>query len=281
MTWTSAGPAMASLPRSARSSASSGARSASCERSETSQRRARLLRAGGAAEPAVMFRLIHAERAHHQVRTMCRALRVSVSGYYAWRSRPPSVRSVQDAELTRAICRIHEASRGTYGRPGIHAELRYEGVRCSGKRVARLMRTGGLQGIPSRPRRRGLTRRRRGVAPRPDLVGRVFTASRPDKLWVGDISYVPTGEGWLYLATILDCFSRRIVGWRWPTTSGPSWWSTRSSWRRERPGGDRLPGGRTDRPGSVPEVAGACCRGSAPRARSSVRRRGSPTTRSR
>lgn len=160
----------------------------------------------------MIYRFIRAEKANHDVKTMCRLLGVSRSGYYAWRLRPPSARAIADAELTRAIVRIHEASRGTYGRPRVHAELRYEGRRCSGKRVARLMRGAGLHGIPSR-RRRSLTRRLPGVAPHPDLVGRVFGARELDRLWVADISYVPTGQGWLYLATILDCCSRRIVGW--------------------------------------------------------------------
>jgi putative transposase len=120
---------------------------------------------------------------------------------------------VHDLDLTRAIRRIHEASRGTYGRPRVHAELRYEGVRCSGKRVARLMREAGISGIPARRWRRGLTRRRPGVAPHPDLVERRFSAQAPDRLWVADVSYIPTGEGWLYLASILDCYSRSIVGW--------------------------------------------------------------------
>jgi putative transposase len=160
-----------------------------------------------------MFRLIHAEKANHQVRTLCRVFGVSVSGYYAWCSRPPSAHTLRDLDLTRAIRRIHEASRGTYGRPRVHAELRYEGVHCSGKRVARLMREAGISGIPARRWRRGLTRRRRGVAPHPDLVERRFSAQAPDRLWVADVSYIPTGEGWLYLASILDCYSRSIVGW--------------------------------------------------------------------
>jgi putative transposase len=159
------------------------------------------------------FRFIAAERATHKVATMCRVLGVSRSGFHAWAVRPPSRRAVANAELTRAITRIHQASRGTYGRPRVHAELGYEGVRCSPKRVGRLMRAAGLQGIPAPHRRRVLTRRRPGVAPHPDLVGRVFSAPAPDRLWVADISYVPTGEGWLYLATILDCCSRRIVGY--------------------------------------------------------------------
>ena len=160
-----------------------------------------------------MFRLIRAEKANHHVRTMCRVLGVSVSGYYAWCSRPPSARALGDLDLSRSIRRIHEASRGTYGRPRVHAELRYEGIRCSGKRVARLMREAGICGIPARRWRRGLTRRRAGVAPHPDLVERRFSAPAPDRLWVADVSYIPTAEGWLYLATILDCFSRSIVGW--------------------------------------------------------------------
>jgi putative transposase len=164
-----------------------------------------------------MYRFISAEKANYHVRTLCRVLGVSSSGYYAWCSRPPSVRSLHDAELTRAIVRIHQTSRCTYGRPRIHAELRYEGMRCSGKRVARLMRAAAIAGIPARRRRRGLTRRRPGVAPHPDLVGRRFSAPQPDRLWVADITYVPTGEGWLYLATILDCCSRRIVGWSMTT----------------------------------------------------------------
>ncbi len=98
----------------------------------------------------MIYRFIRVEKAHHPVTMLCRVLGVSCSGYYAWGSRPPSHRSIVDGELSRAIRRIHEASRGTYGRPRIHAELRYEGTRCSGKRVARLMRTAGLHGIPAR-----------------------------------------------------------------------------------------------------------------------------------
>jgi len=160
----------------------------------------------------MIYRFIRAEKAHHTVAMLCRVLGVSRSGYYAWRSRSPSDRSIVDAELIRAIERIHVASRGTYGRPRVHAELRYEGTRCSPKRVARLMREAGLHGIPAR-RRRGLTRPRPGAVPQPDLVGRRFVAQALDRLWVADISYVPTGEGWIYLATILDVCSRRVVGW--------------------------------------------------------------------
>jgi putative transposase len=161
-----------------------------------------------------VFRFIHAEKATFPVSFMCRMLGVSRSGYYAWCSRPPSRRAVVDAKLTTDIKRIHKASRETYGWPRVLAELQYEGTTCGGKRVFRLMAAAGIQGIPARRgRRRGLTRRRPGVAPHPDLVERNFVAPVPDLLWVADITEIRTGEGKLYLATILDCCSRRIVGW--------------------------------------------------------------------
>jgi putative transposase len=160
-----------------------------------------------------VFRFVERERQEHPVATMCRVLGVSTSGYYAWRKRGPSARSQADAELAQRIARIHARSRGTYGAPRIHAELRLEeGVRCSRKRVARLMRQHGLVGVHRR-RPRGLTRRDRGATPRPDLVHRQFTVSAPNRLWVADITQHETGEGWLYVAAILDAFSRRVVGW--------------------------------------------------------------------
>jgi len=152
------------------------------------------------------------ERAAHHVTTLCRVLGVSPSGYYAWEERPPSVRAQADQVLLAEIRTIHERSRGTYGAPRIHAELHAQGVRCGRKRVARLMRAANLVGAQRR-RYRGTTRRDRQAMAAPDLVGRDFAASAPDQLWVADITYVPTGEGWLYLATVLDAWSRRIVGW--------------------------------------------------------------------
>jgi putative transposase len=153
------------------------------------------------------------EKAQHSVVTLCRVLGVSKSGYYAWHSRGPSRRAQEDADLIRRIRLIHEESRGTYGSPRIHAELRLgAGIRCSKKRVARLMRQCGLQGVS---RRKGpcTTRRNRDRQPAPDLVRRDFHAKAPDRLWVADITQHPTGEGWLYTAAILDVFSRRVVGW--------------------------------------------------------------------
>jgi putative transposase len=159
------------------------------------------------------FRLIEQEKAHHAVSQLCRVLGVSRAGFYAWQSRPPSARAVADQQLTAQIRKIHARSRGTYGAPRIHAELRLDhGVQVSRKRVARLMRAAGVAGCHRR-RRHGLTRRDSTTPPAPDLIGRQFTAERPDALWVADITYVPTWSGWLYLAVVLDCFSRRVVGW--------------------------------------------------------------------
>jgi len=152
------------------------------------------------------------EKASHHIATLCRVLGVSSSGYYAWCDRPLSMRARTDQALLDQIQAIHERSRGTYGAPRIHAELRAQGVRCGRKRVARLMREANLIGAQRR-RYRGTTRQDRQAVPAPDLVQRDFTASAPDRLWVADITYVATGEGWLYLATVLDAWSRRIVGW--------------------------------------------------------------------
>lgn len=148
----------------------------------------------------------------HSVALMCRVLGVSESGYYAWRARGPSTRAVEDAELVERIRRIHEVSRGTYGRPRVLRELAACGIHVGGKRVARLMRAAGLQGV-SRRKRHVTTRRDPASRAAPDLVKRQFRAEAPDKLWVADITYIPTGAGFLYLAVVLDVFSRRVVGW--------------------------------------------------------------------
>jgi putative transposase len=158
------------------------------------------------------FRLIEAERANYPVAVLCRILGVSKSGYYAWRCRPPSKRSGEDAALTKKIREVHLRSRETYGSPRVHAELRAMGVRCGRRRVARLMRVAGLRGC-MRPKKRGSTHRDPRAAPAPDLLGRDFVAGRPNRVWLADITYVPTQEGFLYLAFILDTHSRRIVGW--------------------------------------------------------------------
>ncbi len=157
------------------------------------------------------YQLIDAEKANFPVRVLCRVLGVSISGYYYWKGRPPSKRSSQDAALTEKIREIHRRSRQTYGSPRVHAELRALGSRCSRKRVERLMRQAGLRGC-MRGRTRGTTRRGKRSAAE-DLLKRDFVATQVDKVWVADITYVPTQEGFLYLAFILDVHSRRIVGW--------------------------------------------------------------------
>ena len=157
-----------------------------------------------------------ANQAAYPIATMCRLLGVSTSGYYAWRNRPPSARAVRDAQLQSRIRAIHAASHGTYGAPRIHAELAAEGWPVGRKRVARLMRAAGVSGAS---RRKGVrtTQRRQGARPAPDLVDRNFAAEAPDRLWVADITYIPTWAGFLYLAVVLDAFSRRIVGWAMAT----------------------------------------------------------------
>ena len=160
-----------------------------------------------------VFRFITAEKASFPVAFMCRRLGVSRSGYYAWRRRAPSRRAVADAALSETIRQIHAGSRGTYGAPRVHAELAaVQAVRCGRKRVARLMRAAGLVGV-CRRRTAATTRRDRTGEPADDLVHRTFHASTPDRLWVADITYLPTRQGFLYLAVVLDAYSRRVVGW--------------------------------------------------------------------
>jgi putative transposase len=143
----------------------------------------------------------------------CRVLGVSASGFYEWRSRRPSARQLADEQLTAKITAIHQASRGSYGSPRVHAELRLgQDLRCGRKRVERLMRQAGLAGIYRR-RYRGCTVRDPAATPHPDLVSRLFRADGPDKLWVTDITQHRTGQGWLYCAVVLDVWSRRVVGW--------------------------------------------------------------------
>jgi putative transposase len=159
------------------------------------------------------FRFIDAEKATYPIALLCRVLGVSRAGYYGWRRRPPSSRAAADAALSATIRAIHGASRGTYGAPRVRAELAdAHGVRCSRRRVARLMRGAGLAGCHHRRAVR-TTRRDAAAAPAPDLVGRCFAAAAPDRLWTADITYLPTLAGFLYLAVVLDVFSRRVVGW--------------------------------------------------------------------
>ena len=147
-------------------------------------------------------------------------MRVSKSGFYDWRDRAPSARARADASLLEKIVSIHTDSRETYGAPRIHFELRTLGVRCARKRVARLMREAGLFGCGGRRKKTRTTVRSRTerTPPAPDLVKRDFAPEAPDRLWVADITYVRTWEGWLYLSFVLDTYSRRIVGWSMANT---------------------------------------------------------------
>jgi putative transposase len=161
-----------------------------------------------------VFRFVDAEKETFHVTTMCRVLGVSTQGYYAWRQRPPSARARYDAELTAQVERIHATSRQTYGAPRVHVELIACGpLFCGRNRVARLMRARGLVGRCGRRPAPKTTRRATTEPTVPDLVKRRFTAERPNAIWTADITYVPTWEGWLYLAVLLDLFSRAIVGW--------------------------------------------------------------------
>ena len=152
-----------------------------------------------------------ANQAIYGVATMCRVLAVSASGYYAWLKRPPSARARADVELTARICAIHQYSRGTYGAPRIRQELLAANIHAACKRVARLMRVAGLKGASRRPWVL-TTVRDRQARPAPDLVERNFTAAAPDCLWVAGITCIPAWAGFLYLAVVLDVFSRRIAG---------------------------------------------------------------------
>lgn len=150
----------------------------------------------------------------HSVKRACELLQVSRAAFYARRTDAPGPRAVRDAELTEKITEVHAVSRGSYGAPRIHAALQREGERCGRRRVARLMRQRGLQGQHRRRRQRTTIPDPR-AAVRPDLVLRDFqpNPAKRDVRWCGDVTYIPTEEGWLYLATVIDIASRRVVGW--------------------------------------------------------------------
>jgi putative transposase len=155
---------------------------------------------------------VEREKANYSIVLLCRVLHVSCSGYYAWRKREPSARTRADALLTERILSIHEQSRQTYGAPRVQADLAADGIRCGTKRVARLMRAAGIVGCHRR-REVGTTVREQSASVAPDRLERQFVAEAPNTKWTADITYVPTWCGFLYLAVVLDLFSRRIVGW--------------------------------------------------------------------
>lgn len=156
-------------------------------------------------------------QAVYPIRTMARVLKVSASGYYAWRNRPASARATADADLTRRIRTIHARSHGIYGAPRLCAELKAEGTAIGQKRVARLMRNAHLTGVSRRRNAPTTTWRHPDHRPANDLVRRNFAAEAANDLWVADITFVPTMAGFIYLAVVLDAWSRRIVGWAFST----------------------------------------------------------------
>jgi putative transposase len=158
------------------------------------------------------FRFIEDHRAMFLVRVMCAVLEVSASGYYAWRRRPDSARTQSNRALVDAIRRVHAESRRRYGSPRVHAALRAEGSPAGRNRVARLMRRHGIH-ARCRRRFRTTTDSNHALPLAPNLLARQFTAPAPNRVWLADITYVPTEEGWLYLAVVLDLFARKVVGW--------------------------------------------------------------------
>jgi putative transposase len=147
------------------------------------------------------------------VRGMCQVLSISVSGYYAWRQRRPSARQKANEAMVERIRAIHAESGATYGSPRLHAELAAQGIRCNKKRVERLMRVHRIQARQRKRRRPRTTDSKHSLPVAPNVLNRAFEAEAPDQKWVTDITYIPTAEGWLYLAAVMDLYSRRIVGW--------------------------------------------------------------------
>ena len=175
------------------------------------------------------YAFIREHVADFPIQIMCEVLGVSRSGYSGWASRPESARAVEDRAVAAEIRAAHEDSRGRYGSPRVHATLRAHGRRVGRKRVARLMRGMGLSARRKRRFRR-TTDSTHAFPVAPNLLGRDFTASAPDRVWLADLTYIWTAEGWLYLAVVLDLFSRRVVGWPWLTTSATNWRWLPSTW---------------------------------------------------
>jgi putative transposase len=159
------------------------------------------------------FRFIEDRRVDYPVKIMCDVLEVSRAGYYAWRSRPESARSAHNRELLEDIQQIHSDNRGRYGSPRVHVELKAQGRGVSRGRVERLMHRHGIRAIMARPRRVRTTDSRHDHPIAPNLIERDFVAATPNQIWLADITYIDTDQGWLYLAAVMDLYSRKIVGW--------------------------------------------------------------------
>jgi putative transposase len=167
-------------------------------------------------------RFIQAELAQFPITVLCRVLGVACSDFYAWQRRPPSARQQRAQPLQGAIVQVHAASRGTDGAPRIHATLQQQGVRCGRQRIARIMRQDGLRGIQCGCAIPHTTNAYPARLPAPNVLDRGFVAAAPNRIGVGDLTYVPTGEGRLYLAIVLDPYSRPVMGGRWQTICLPS-----------------------------------------------------------
>jgi putative transposase len=165
----------------------------------------------------VRYSFLRQHRGQFRLAALCRVLRVSKSGFFAWLKRPESARAQQNQALAAQIRAAHARSRKTYGRRRIHAQLQREGIACSRNRVGRLMRCEGLQGLRRRAFR-ATTNSQHSLPVAPNLLARDFTASAPDQIWMSDITYLACQEGWEYLATVMDLHSRRIVGWAMQST---------------------------------------------------------------
>jgi len=159
------------------------------------------------------FRFIEDHRDTYSVRLMCAVLEVSPAGYYAWRDRPVSARAASNTMLLAAIRQVHHDSSGRYGSPRVHAVLRKQGRGVSRGRIERMMSRYGIRAIMAPPRRARTTDSRHDLPIAPNLVARDFTAEAPNRVWLADITYIPTADGWLYLSAVMDLFSRKIVGW--------------------------------------------------------------------
>lgn len=159
------------------------------------------------------YTFIAAHEQEFQVRRMCRALEVKRSGYYAWRKREPSTRAQANQALLDMIKTEHNNSRKTYGSPRLFVLLRRKGVKCGRNRVARLMRLNGIRTLTKRRYHPKTTQRQPGAVPAPNRLNQNFSALAPNQKWVSDFTYIETGEGWLYLAVVLDLFSRKVIGW--------------------------------------------------------------------
>ena len=182
------------------------------------------------------FRFIEDRRADYPVRVMCRVLEVSPAGYYAWRSRPESPRSVANRELVEGIRRAHRDSHGRYGSPRIHAELKAQGHSASRGRIERQMRCHGIRAIVATPRRCRTTDSGHGFPIAPNLLGRNFSAAARNQIWLADITYIETGQGWLYLAAISICTAVALWDGQWATICAPHCHWMRCRWRSRRSG---------------------------------------------